>query len=297
MIAYKKREAAIPFDSKTRLIGLPILFSILLMFFVPLLVMGMIAGISFLINTTLGTDFPLMKAGQVSFMGTIQMILMIVISAFIIVKISEIKIADLGLSAVNAFSKILIGTVSGFVAISAVALLVNLIGGVDTVFVFKPEYIGMLLVGFVYFSFQGTYEELIFRGYLLPHFSKKMGIVGAVILSSALFALIHAFNPGMTVMPIVNLFLAGVVFAVVYYYTGNLLIVGFAHAIWNYSQGFIYGSNVSGIKLTETIFKSASTTDNILLSGGIFGFEGSIATTIVGLAITVLFIVLIQKKK
>ncbi len=297
MLTYQKREAAIPFDSKTRLIGLPILFSILLMFFVPLLVMGMIAGVSFLINTTLGTDFPLIRAEQVSFMGAIQMILMIVISTFIIVKISEIKIADLGLSVVNAFSKILIGTVGGFVAISAVALLVNLIGGVDTVFVFKPEYIGMLLVGLVYFSFQGTYEELIFRGYLLPHFSKKMGIVGAVILSSALFALIHAFNPGMTVMPIVNLFLAGVVFAVVYYYTGNLLIVGFAHAIWNYSQGFIYGSNVSGIKLTETIFKSAPTTDNIFLSGGIFGFEGSIATTIVGLAITVLFIVLIQKKK
>ncbi len=296
MFAYKKREEAIPFYSKTRLIGLPILYSILLMLFVPVMSIGIIAGVIYLINIITGSDMPLIRKEPVSLYGTIQMILTIFISGFIILKVSRIKLMDLGLDFKNAFSKILKGLIGGFIAISLVVLLINLVGGVQTTYVFKSEYIGSLLLGMVFFAFQGTYEELVFRGYLIPHFSKAMGIIGSIILSSFLFMALHGLNPGMTTIPIINLFLAGVVFGIVYYYSGNLLVVGFAHAIWNYAQGFIYGSNVSGLNLNASIFKSPPITNDALLSGGKFGFEGSIITTIVGVVITIVFVFLIRKK-
>ncbi len=51
-------------------------------------------------------------------------------------------------------------------------------------YTFNTEYIGTILIGLVLFSFQGTYEEIIYRGYLLPHFAKKWGIVIAILVSS-----------------------------------------------------------------------------------------------------------------
>ncbi len=128
------------------------------------------------------------------------MILNIFLSLFIIVKLSRIKVKDLGLSFTKAFSKIVIGSIGGFAAISVIALLINLIEGVETTYHFKSEYMGMLLWGLVFFAFQGTYEELIFRGYLMPHFSKGMGLIGAIIVSSILFSALHVLNPGMTIM-------------------------------------------------------------------------------------------------
>lgn len=221
------------------------------------------------------------------------MILNVVLALLVISKIGKIKLVDLGFQLKGAFIKSLIGAITGFLAISLVAMTIKLLGGVTISYNFKTEYIMGLLLGLIMFSFQGTYEEIIYRGYLFPHFSKSMGTIFAILTSSVLFTLLHALNPGMQIMPIINLFVASVVFSLVYFIWGNMWVSGFAHAIWNYSQGCIYGSLVSGIHLNNSIMVSTPKENMTLLSGGNFGFEGSIVTTILGLILIIMVLSII----
>lgn len=281
---YSQREQAIPFTSKIRLIIVPILLSLLLMMIVPLI---------------RGLFFPASPENEppITLSSTIDMILTVGISLIVITKTSKIKIKDLGLGFTKVFSKIFIGVVSGLIAISVVAFFINILGGTNSIYNFKPEYLKILLLGLIFFTFQSTSEELIYRGYLMPHFSKSIGIFWSILLSSVLFTLLHALNPGITIMPIINLMLASIVFSLIYYKTGNLWLVGFAHAVWNFSQGLIYGSMVSGLALKESVFKSLPIENNELISGGEFGFEGSIVTSILGVVLIVLLIISILKSK
>ena len=59
------------------------------------------------------------------------------------------------------------------------------------------------------------------------------------------------------------------------------------HLTWNFFQGPIFGFEVSGIE-SESIIKQ-SVTGNEILTGGSFGFEGSILAT-VGIIIMILYL-------
>jgi hypothetical protein len=52
------------------------------------------------------------------------------------------------------------------------------------------------------------------------------------------------------------------------------------HFIWNFTQGCFYGISVSGTGDTESIFRTVQVSQNSFLTGGNFGVEGSIFTTI-----------------
>jgi len=69
------------------------------------------------------------------------------------------------------------------------------------------------------------------------------------------------------------------------------------HTFWNFILGFIVGSQVSGIATYNSIFFSIPVENKDLISGGIFGFEASVVTTIVELAISLFVIFLIRKEK
>ncbi len=279
---YQQRENAIPFDTTKRLIIIPLI----LMAFVVFLP-DVIGGIAELLMET--------PEGQlVSLPMTFGMVVAVFASVFLMTKFGKITIGDLGLGASKAFAKVLTGIISGFIAISLVALIINVLGGANTTYNFKSEYTSTLAIGLVYFAFQGTYEELVYRSYLMPHFSKKMGIVWSILITSVLFTLLHALNPGMTVIPVVNLMLASVVFSLVYYVSGSLWLVGFAHGVWNYSQGFIYGSLVSGNHIEQSVLKATPAENMTLISGGDFGFEGGLITSAIGV---VIIIVLITKAR
>ena len=131
----------------------------------------------------------------------------------------------------------------------------------------------------------------------MPFFSKVIGIKFTIILLSFLFTCIHLFNPNLNIIGLVNVFLAGITFSLIYYYTGNLWIIGAMHTLWNFILGFIVGSQVSGIATYNSIFFSIPAGNKDLISGGEFGFEASIVETILELAISLFVIYLIKKEK
>ena len=71
-------------------------------------------------------------------------------------------------------------------------------------------------------------EEAFFRGFVFPGLTRRMGVVGAAIASSLLFAFVHG-DPRV----MVPFFMIGVLLAWLYHRTGSLWSCFLAHAMWN----------------------------------------------------------------
>jgi energy-coupling factor transporter transmembrane protein EcfT len=117
-------------------------------------------------------------------------------------------------------------------------------------------------------------EELMFRGYLLNNLMHSLNKWLALLITAILFTLAHTDNPGVTILPVLNVFVAGVLLGINYIYTKNLWFSIFFHFIWNVFQGPVLGYDVSGIELQSLLQQNME--GPALLTGGAFGFEGSI---------------------
>jgi uncharacterized protein len=129
---------------------------------------------------------------------------------------------------------------------------------------------GMLIVAFS--------EELVFRGYILNNLLESMNKWVALVISATLFCIMHATNPNINAISLINIFLAGLLIGINYIYTKNLWYGIFFHFSWNFFQGSLLGYEVSGATV-QSIFSHQMQGDE-LFTGGIFGFEGSIVATV-----------------
>lgn len=120
-------------------------------------------------------------------------------------------------------------------------------------------------------------EELLVRGYILRNFMQSFNKYTALVLSAILFAILHVFNPNISPVGILNLFLAGILLGASYIYTKNLWFPVALHFSWNFFQGPVFGFRVSGLDLNAVIFQEPPA--DVVFSGGQFGFEGSVIAT------------------
>ena len=88
-------------------------------------------------------------------------------------------------------------------------------------------------------------------------------------------------NPGVGVLPFINLLLFGLLMSLIFLKTGNIWLISALHTSWNFVQGNVFGVLVSGGTPSVSILSSASTEAKDLINGGAFGLEGGIAVTIV----------------
>jgi membrane protease YdiL (CAAX protease family) len=146
------------------------------------------------------------------------------------------------------------------------------------------SFTAMLLVGF--------HEELFSRGYQLlnlteglqfPSISPRIAVAGAVIITSVLFGLLHAYNPNASNVSTFNIILAGIVLAIPFVLTGKLGLSAGLHFSWNFTQGSIFGFPVSGSYL-DTSFFLIDQKGMDLWTGGAFGPEAGLMG-IAGMAI------------
>ncbi|MDJ0557118.1 MAG: CPBP family glutamic-type intramembrane protease [Microcoleaceae cyanobacterium MO_207.B10] len=73
-----------------------------------------------------------------------------------------------------------------------------------------------------------VFEEIMFRGFLLPSLTKYMPIWGAIVASGFLFALAH-----LNISEVLPLAVLGIILGVVYTRSRNLLSSMFLHSLWN----------------------------------------------------------------
>ena len=153
-----------------------------------------------------------------------------------------------------------------------------------------------LFYSFIFFFAVAISEEVMCRGYILGRMLQaNVNRFLALFLSSLVFALLHMFNPNITVLSFINILIAGCMMGVVYLYTRNLWFPISLHLFWNWIQGPILGYEVSGMELMPS-FIQLSLPSNNMWNGGMFGFEGSIVCTVLMLIFIAGIIIYFQNK-
>ena len=126
------------------------------------------------------------------------------------------------------------------------------------------------------------HEELLFRGYPFQKIWRSHRIA-AVLVSSLVFAALHAGNNAFSPLAMANLFFAGILLALAYARYERLWFPIGIHLGWNLLSGPILGYNVSGYESSETVLRTVGR-GAPWLTGGLFGIEGSIWIVVVELA-------------
>ncbi len=129
----------------------------------------------------------------------------------------------------------------------------------------------------VLFIIAALNEELIFRGYLLTNLMGSCNRYVALLLSAIPFAVIHFSPTTVALVPAINLLLAGIFLGIYAMHRRTLWFPIAMHVAWNFFEGPVFGFRVSGYTLSG-VFKT-TVEGHPLLTGGDFGFEGSVVCT------------------
>ena len=173
--------------------------------------------------------------------------------------------------------------------VAVIFTILKLTGQIDIAGIGFPTYELFLVAGIMIVI--AVMEELLYRIYLLANLTLSMNKYVALGITSILFTFIHADNSGVTLLGLVNIFLAAVLLGGYYIYTNNIWFPIALHFSWNFALGSIFGSPVSGNSV-PSILEIDILGSNEFMTGGEFGFEGSILTTI----LFIIAIILIQLK-
>lgn len=194
------------------------------------------------------------------------------------------KFKTMGFAAKGMPLQYIKGLLYGFAAFS-IAYLICIITGSIKFNGVSSNIIPLYIVGyFAGYLIQGMAEEVLCRGYLFVSLSRRYHVTTSIFVSSLFFACLHSANAGLSFIAFLNLILFGVFAALLLVKCENIWIVGAFHSIWNFVQGDLYGIQVSGMAVSNSIFTSEMVSGREIINGGSFGMEGGIAVTAVLLA-------------
>jgi len=184
---------------------------------------------------------------------------------------------SLGFSLKAPFGRhLLYGLIWGVSLMAAVFGLTYALGGITVASTQFP--IGQLVILVFTLLPAAVLEEVLLRGYLLHNLMQSTNRYVAVLFISLLFALGHSFNANLSITGLANIVLAGILLGVYYVHRQNLWFPMALHFAWNYMQSPVLGSPVSGAVTPSVLTLNVTGSD--LLTGGKFGFEGSLVTTV-----------------
>ena len=189
----------------------------------------------------------------------------------------------------NRVSMLALGLLIGFVMNGVSILAAVLSGSVQL------DFVQFNIVGFVLFLvfifIQASTEEIICRGFAYQRLKRTYGTVVAVIGSSLIFSLAHIMNPGVTPLALLDIFLTGVLYALMVRYCDSIWMAMGAHTAWNLTQNILFGLPNSGMASSYSFFGLAGQTTNGFAYDTAFGVEGTIfAVAVNALCALALFI-------
>ena len=126
----------------------------------------------------------------------------------------------------------------------------------------------------VVFIFVGWNEELLSRGYHLQTIASGINLFWGVVISSAVFGLLHLGNPNATWVSAAGIFFAGIYLAFGYTRTKQLWLPIGLHIGWNFFEGVGFGFPVSGLDIYPLL--RIDVTGPVLWTGGAFGPEAGL---------------------
>jgi len=141
-------------------------------------------------------------------------------------------------------------------------------------------------------------EEILCRGYLQQNLIDAGRPAAALIVSTLVFWLLHAFNPGMwsSPLPSLNLVVVGVLLALAYRVAGNIWLPTALHYAWNLAQGIVLQLPVSGLRFDGVFDLESTGRLPSWLTGGTFGLESSVLTTAATAPVAVAFALVLKRR-
>ena len=139
-------------------------------------------------------------------------------------------------------------------------------------------------------------EEIVMRGIVFRLLSQWGGTWIALALSAVLFGALHLHNPGATWVAAAAIALeAGVLLAAAFVATGNLWLPIGLHFAWNFMEGPIFGTQLSGGTIASSLF-DARVSGPQWLAGGKFGPEAGVAALLVGVTAAAVLLVYAHRR-
>ena len=196
--------------------------------------------------------------------------------------IEKNALSSLGFVKRNWLKYLAWGILMSLVQMGVIALVYQLSGiGSFELNELSLEPILFILGLFPFWLLQGGTEEVATRGWLLTRIAARANLPLAIAISSSLFGFLHLGNSGVTFLSVLNIVLDGVLAGLLLVYTDSIWLVVAQHGTWNYVQGNLLGFQVSGTGADASIFSFTMGSGPDWLTGGEFGAEGSLITTIV----------------
>jgi len=173
--------------------------------------------------------------------------------------------AGIAFGAGGAASIVTVAVAAGLASFDSVPVAARAWGGI-------PILIIVLLFGSVG-------EELVFHGYAFQHLVRHMGEFATVLPVGILFGLLHLGYQNVTLLAVINTIAWGVLLGCAYLRTRALWLPIGMHFGWNAATPFL-GVNLSGFTIAVTGYELHWRT-GVLWSGGAYGLEGGLFTTLV----------------
>lgn len=179
---------------------------------------------------------------------------------------------------------LVVGCVAGAVTLGLSVLIAFALGGERFVLNLDEganAVASSLVISFLVFAVAAAFEESLFRGYILQTFERNGLAWLAILLTSLFFGAVHVGNPNAGSISTLNTILAGIWFSIAYLKTRDLWFVWGLHLMWNFTQGSIFGIEVSGLtEITSNPLLKEIDSGPTWLTGTTYGIEGGIACTI-----------------
>jgi membrane protease YdiL (CAAX protease family) len=185
---------------------------------------------------------------------------------------------SLGFDYHGKFREMMIGALLGFLLMAIGFIVLLSLGNLEITRInFNWLYLIIIFLGLFVAA---LFEEIVFRGYMLNNLMESFNRYIALGITAVLFGMVHSFNPNFTIMGLVNIIIGGWLFGLYYIHQKNLWFPILLHLSWNFFQGPIFGFAVSGEGEESQFLIEHQIEGSKILTGGKFGFEGSIILTI-----------------
>ncbi len=209
-------------------------------------------------------------------------------SAFCMLAMERASVLDVGVRwSRSAAPALLVGLLLGML-MPVVIVAVELAAGLAGISRMHFNTLHILAGGFAQFTIVSVSEEVLARGYPFLVLQRRFSATVAVLVTAAVFSLMHLGNPGIQWFALLNIFLAGVWLGVARVASGALWLPIGLHLTWNFTIGPLFGLPVSGIVGQSVLLTRNSGPEWI--TGGMFGPEGGVLASAVLVAGTVLLV-------
>ena len=197
----------------------------------------------------------------------------------------------------NKISRLLQGLLVGFVMNFGCIVCALISGDIKLFLNFTISQLPFYVFALVCVFIQSSTEELWCRGFMQERINVHYPLWVAILVNGVFFALLHVFNPGANVLPIVDIAICGLSFSIAKWYTGSIWFPMGIHTAWNFTQNFLFGLPNSGLVSEASIWglDAANARDSLMYNVE-FGVEGAFPAVVADLLLGVICLALAAKK-